>query len=68
MLYQWDQGKEEEQLARLSRDENLSRLPLRIGGEKVVKLNELRESTRPVRERGEGISSAALLWCTHGRG
>ena len=54
-LFLWEQRQEEEQLARVSRDETLSRLPLRLQSGKVVELVQMRGTTRPVRgERGAG--------------
>lgn len=47
-LYIWDSRKEEEQIARITRDETLSRLPLRLATNRVVELVQLRETTRPV--------------------
>eukprot|EP00271_Cylindrocystis_brebissonii_P000805 TRINITY_DN1099_c1_g2_i1.p1 TRINITY_DN1099_c1_g2~~TRINITY_DN1099_c1_g2_i1.p1 ORF type:complete len:541 (+),score=98.68 TRINITY_DN1099_c1_g2_i1:117-1739(+) len=47
-LFLWDQRQEERQLERVSRDETLSRLPLRLSTSRVVELNELRGTTRPV--------------------
>ena len=48
-LFLWEQRKEEEQLAQVSRDETLSRLPLRLQSGKVVELVQMRGTTRPVR-------------------
>ncbi|GJP45926.1 hypothetical protein CLOM_g5261 [Closterium sp. NIES-68] len=47
-LYVWEQRREEEQMGRVSRDETLSRLPLRLQTGKVVELVQLRGTTRPV--------------------
>ncbi|KAI3732452.1 hypothetical protein L1987_63657 [Smallanthus sonchifolius] len=47
-LYIWDNKKEEEQLAQISRNETLSRLPLRLSTNRVVELVQLRETARPV--------------------
>ncbi|CAI5474867.1 unnamed protein product [Closterium sp. Yama58-4] len=47
-LYLWEQRREEEQMGRVSRDETLSRLPLRLQSGKVVELVQLRGTTRPV--------------------
>ncbi|OMO63802.1 Tetratricopeptide-like helical [Corchorus capsularis] len=44
----WDNKKEEEQLAQISRDETLSRLPLRLSTSRVVELVQLRDTVRPV--------------------
>ncbi|KAI5680422.1 hypothetical protein M9H77_01649 [Catharanthus roseus] len=47
-LFVWDNRKEEEQLAQISRDETLSRLPLRLSTNRVVELVQLRDTVRPV--------------------
>lgn len=47
-LFFWDNKKEEEQLAQITRDETLSRLPLRLSTNRVVELVQLRETVRPV--------------------
>ncbi|KAL3701975.1 hypothetical protein R1sor_019997 [Riccia sorocarpa] len=47
-LFVWDNKKEEEQIARISRDETLSRLPVQLQTDRIVELSQLRESTRPV--------------------
>lgn len=47
-LFLWDNKKEEEQLAQISRDETLSRLPLRLSTNRVVELVQLRDTDRPV--------------------
>lgn len=47
-LYLWDNKKEEEQLAQITRDETLSRLPLRLSTNRVVELVQLRDTVRPV--------------------
>lgn len=47
-LLLWDNKKEEEQLAQISRNENLSRLPLRLSTNRIVELVQLRDSVRPV--------------------
>ncbi|CAM6090303.1 unnamed protein product [Calypogeia fissa] len=47
-LFIWDNKKEEEQIARISRDETLSRLPLRLQTNRIVELSQIRENTRPV--------------------
>lgn len=47
-LYIWDNKKEEEQIARISRDETLSRLPLRLQTNRIVELSQIRETTRPL--------------------
>lgn len=47
-LFIWDNKKEEEQLAQISRTETLSRLPLRLSTNRVVELVQLRDTVRPV--------------------
>lgn len=47
-LFLWDNKKEEEQLAQITRDETLSRLPLRLSTNRVVELVQLRDTVRPV--------------------
>ncbi|TQD70005.1 hypothetical protein C1H46_044460 [Malus baccata] len=47
-LFLWENKKEEEQLSQISRDENLSRLPLRLSTNRVVELVQLRDTVRPV--------------------
>nr|KJB41935.1 hypothetical protein B456_007G129100 [Gossypium raimondii] len=47
-LYFWDNKKEEEQLAQISRNETLSRLPLRLSTNRIVELVQLRDTVRPV--------------------
>ncbi|KAK4282479.1 hypothetical protein QN277_013852 [Acacia crassicarpa] len=47
-LFFWDNKKEEEQLAQISRDETLSRLPLRLSTNRIVELVQLRDTVRPV--------------------
>ncbi|XP_057964987.1 protein LOW PSII ACCUMULATION 1, chloroplastic [Malania oleifera] len=59
-LFFWDNRREEEQLAQISRDETLSRLPLRLSTNRVVELVQLRDTVRPVILAGkkETVSSA----------
>lgn len=47
-LFLWDNKKEEEQLAQITRDETLSRLPLHLSTNRVVELVQLRDTVRPV--------------------
>lgn len=49
-LFRLDQQKEEEQIVRISRDETLSRLPVRVQSGRIVELVQLRDSSRPVRQ------------------
>ncbi|XVF72593.1 hypothetical protein PTKIN_Ptkin12aG0133500 [Pterospermum kingtungense] len=59
-LFFWDNKREEEQLAQISRDETFSRLPLRLSTNRVVELVQLRDTVRPVILAGkkESISLA----------
>ncbi|KAA0044367.1 hypothetical protein IC582_017511 [Cucumis melo] len=59
-LFLWDNKKEEEQLAQISRNETLSRLPLRLSTNRIVELVQLRDTVRPVILAGkkETVSSA----------
>ncbi|XP_042476606.1 protein LOW PSII ACCUMULATION 1, chloroplastic [Macadamia integrifolia] len=60
-LFFWDNKKEEEQLAQISRDETLSRLPLRLSTNRIVELVQLRDTVRPViLAGGKGTVSAAI--------
>ncbi|KAJ7972941.1 protein LOW PSII ACCUMULATION 1, chloroplastic [Quillaja saponaria] len=47
-LFFWENKKEEEQLSQISRDETLSRLPLRLSTNRIVELVQLRDTVRPV--------------------
>ncbi|XP_050238604.1 protein LOW PSII ACCUMULATION 1, chloroplastic [Mercurialis annua] len=47
-LFIWDNKKEEEQIAQITRDETLSRLPLRLSTNRIVELVQLRDTARPV--------------------
>lgn len=47
-LFLWDNKKEEEQIAQISRNETLSRLPLRLPTNRVIELVQLRDTVRPV--------------------
>ncbi|KAI5425030.1 protein LOW PSII ACCUMULATION 1, chloroplastic [Lathyrus oleraceus] len=59
-LFLWENKKEEEQLALISRNETLSRLPLRLSTNRVVELVQLRDIVRPVIIAGkkESVTSA----------
>ncbi|KAH9617960.1 hypothetical protein KSS87_003573 [Heliosperma pusillum] len=59
-LFLWENKKEEEQLAQISRNETLSRLPLRLSTNRVVELVQLRDTARPVilAGRKESVSLA----------
>nr|GMD70988.1 protein LOW PSII ACCUMULATION 1, chloroplastic [Ipomoea batatas] len=43
-LFLWDNKKEEEQIAQITRDETLSRLPLRLSTNRIVELVQLRDT------------------------
>lgn len=47
-LFIWENKKEEEQMVQITRDETLSRLPLRLSTNRVVELVQLRDTVRPV--------------------
>ncbi|XP_051118822.1 protein LOW PSII ACCUMULATION 1, chloroplastic [Andrographis paniculata] len=59
-LFFWDNKKEEEQLAQITRNETLSRLPLRLSTNRIVELVQLRDTARPVILAGnkETVSAA----------
>ncbi|KAJ3669528.1 hypothetical protein LUZ60_011478 [Juncus effusus] len=60
-LFLWDNKKEEEQLAQISRDEILSRLPLRLSTNRMIQLVELRDTARPVILAGtKGVVTTAM--------
>ncbi|GER24742.1 protein LOW PSII ACCUMULATION 1 [Striga asiatica] len=46
-LFFWDNKKEEEQLTQITRNETLSRLPLRLSTNRIVELVQLRDTARP---------------------
>lgn len=54
-LFLWDNKKEEEQLAQISRDETLSRLPLSLSTNRVVELVQLRDTARPVSQLNRSL-------------
>lgn len=47
-LFIWDNKKEEEQLAQITRNETLARLPIRLSTNRIVELVQLRDTSRPV--------------------
>ncbi|KAL9247176.1 hypothetical protein vseg_020635 [Gypsophila vaccaria] len=59
-LFLWENKKEEQQLAQISRNETLSRLPLRLSTNRIVELVQLRDTVRPVILAGkkESVSQA----------
>ncbi|CAI8615092.1 unnamed protein product [Vicia faba] len=60
-LFLWENKKEEEQLAQISRNETLSRLPLRLSSKRVVELVQLRDTVRPVIIAGKKESVTLAL-------
>ncbi|KAF3324676.1 protein LOW PSII ACCUMULATION 1 [Carex littledalei] len=60
-LFLWDNKKEEEQLSQITRDETLSRLPLRLSTNRMIQLVELRDTARPVILAGKRRSVTAAL-------
>jgi len=60
-LFIWDNKKEEEQLAQISRDETLSRLPLRLSTNRIVELVQLRDTARPVSIMFSVLSQCLLV-------
>ncbi|KAK1280789.1 hypothetical protein QJS04_geneDACA019701 [Acorus gramineus] len=60
-LFIWDNKKEEEQLAQITRDETLSRLPLRISTNRIIELVQLRETARPVILAGKKETVSAAI-------
>ncbi|KAE8780351.1 protein LOW PSII ACCUMULATION 1, chloroplastic [Hordeum vulgare] len=47
-LFVWENKKEEEQITNISRNETLSRLPVRLSTNRITELVQLRDITRPV--------------------
>uniref|UniRef100_A0A0E0MW61 Uncharacterized protein n=1 Tax=Oryza rufipogon TaxID=4529 RepID=A0A0E0MW61_ORYRU len=47
-LYFWENKKEEQQITQISRNETLSRLPVRLSTNRIIELVQLRDITRPV--------------------
>lgn len=47
-LFLWDNKKEEEQISQITRNETLSRLPVRLSTNRIVELVQLRDTARPV--------------------
>lgn len=60
-LFFWDNKKEEEQIAQITRDETLSRLPLRLSTNRVVELVQLRDTARPVILAGKKETVASAM-------
>jgi len=46
--YFWENKKEEKQITQISRNETLSRLPVRLSTNRIIELVQLRDITRPV--------------------
>ncbi|KAK9756987.1 hypothetical protein RND81_01G133800 [Saponaria officinalis] len=61
-LFLWENKKEEQQLAQISRNETLSRLPLRLSTNRVVELVQLRDTVRPVILAGKRESVSLAMW------
>ncbi|KAK3164352.1 hypothetical protein QOZ80_1AG0016450 [Eleusine coracana subsp. coracana] len=47
-LYFWENKKEEKQITQISRNETLSRLPVRLSTNRIIELVQLRDINRPV--------------------
>jgi len=47
-LYFWENKKEEKQITQISRNETLSRLPVRLSTNRIIELVQLRDITRTV--------------------
>jgi hypothetical protein len=47
-LFLWENKKEEQQITNISRNETLSRLPVRLSTNRITELVQLRDITRPV--------------------
>lgn len=47
-LYFWENKKEEKQITQISRNETLSRLPVRLSTNRIMELVQLRDIARPV--------------------
>lgn len=47
-LFFWENKKEEQQITNISRNETLSRLPVRLSTNRITELVQLRDITRPV--------------------
>ncbi|KAL5228263.1 hypothetical protein ABZP36_016528 [Zizania latifolia] len=47
-LFFWENKKEEQQITQISRNETLSRLPVRLSTNRITELVQLRDITRPV--------------------
>lgn len=60
-LFLWDNKKEEEQIAQITRDETLSRLPLCLSTNRIVELVQLRDTARPVILAGNKETVALAL-------
>ncbi|XP_073303410.1 protein LOW PSII ACCUMULATION 1, chloroplastic [Primulina huaijiensis] len=60
-LFLWDNKKEEEQIAQITRDETLSRLPLCLSTNRIVELVQLRDTARPIILAGNEETVALAL-------
>ncbi|KAL6615333.1 hypothetical protein ACP70R_037603 [Stipagrostis hirtigluma subsp. patula] len=60
-LYFWENKKEEKQITQISRNETLSRLPVRLSTNRIIELVQLRDITRPVILAGSKASVTRAL-------
>ncbi|CAD6231386.1 unnamed protein product [Miscanthus lutarioriparius] len=60
-LYFWENKKEEKQITQISRNETLSRLPVRLSTNRIIELVQLRDVTRPVILAGSKASVTRAL-------
>ncbi|RLM93776.1 protein LOW PSII ACCUMULATION 1, chloroplastic [Panicum miliaceum] len=60
-LYFWENKKEEKQITQISRNETLSRLPVRLSTNRIIELVQLRDITRPVILAGSKASVTQAL-------
>uniref|UniRef100_A0A0D9V0T4 Uncharacterized protein n=2 Tax=Leersia perrieri TaxID=77586 RepID=A0A0D9V0T4_9ORYZ len=60
-LYFWENKKEEQQITQISRNETLSRLPVRLSTNRITELVQLRDITRPVILAGSKASVTRAL-------
>lgn len=60
-LYFWENKKEEKQITQISRNETLSRLPVRLSTNRIIELVQLRDITRPMILAGSKASVTRAL-------
>nr|CAB3473112.1 unnamed protein product [Digitaria exilis] len=62
-LYFWENKKEEKQITQISRNETLSRLPVRLSTNRIIELVQLRDINRPgdFEKRTESIAAKSRL-------